>query len=295
MKLRILFLYVFVLLSLAIPCVGADATVMAWNLGGFTPIQDSKIPNYVRAIKEIDPDVIVLTEVNPNTVAKKIADGLDDYKFQLLTQTASQNIAILYKDDHCVLGTQLIANSDNGNASLRKALAAYVQIGNFDFILIGLHLKAGRGNAERTTRTSQANAISTFIKTMTAFKEKDVLVVGDYNMIPVQDAINFTTMSPGSGSQEFLHYISDPFAGQVSHIGSCPDGQARGNFLDGFAISGTQTSEYRANSLKMPTFADTNIFSKANGTAYTCDEYNRVVSDHFPLVAKFKTDGVDDD
>ena len=66
--------------------------------------------------------------------------------------------------------------------------------------------------------------------------EKDVLVVGDYNMVPGQDAQNFNNLSPGPANNEFLRFISAGLS--PSHIGRCINAsQFQGNLLDGFAIS----------------------------------------------------------
>jgi hypothetical protein len=89
--------------------------------------------------------------------------------------------------------------------------------------------------------------------------------------------------------------LSHSFTGQVSHIGSCVNGQPRGNLLDGFAISRNFTREYIANSIKLIPFSDTSVFVGTGNTPFTCTNYNGLVSDHFPFVAKFRTDMPDDD
>lgn len=290
----------FFLLLFAIAAFGQTATIAAWNLGGFEPIPPLRVGNQVRAIRNMNPDVMILSEVNPNTVATDIARQLGNYQTILIPQGAMQNLAILYKtDSSCVVNAQLIRGSDNNNNRLRKAIAAYVQVGKFDFIVVGVHMKASRGNGApdfpQSTRTRQAQAIARFIDSSSLWAEKDFLVVGDYNMIPGDDNINFTELSPGTGQNELLRYVSsESLAGQVSHIGSCPNGQARGNLLDGFAISGRFTREYIPNSLRIIPFTDTSIFTGANGAAFTCANYRGLVSDHFPLVAKFRADTDDD-
>ncbi len=263
--------------------VSTTADVAAWNLAGFTPIPKAKIPQFIRAISDLDPEVLALVEVNPDWVAAEIVAELNEsnncYRRKILEQTANQNIAILYKCGVIVSNPRLIAGSDNGNSALRKALVADIKMGEFDFLLIAVHMKASRGSSNRQIRDNQASAIATFIQTATSGSEKDVLVIGDYNMIPVQDQSNFDAMSPTN----FLNYISSAdLAGQFSHISS----SGPGNLLDGYAISQGHTSEYIAGSLR--------IFPLHQAFGLSLLAYRNQVSDHLPLIAKFRITQDDD-
>lgn len=295
-----------IILLIVLPCSALSQTIVnvaGWNLGGFSPIPPLKVKNHVRAINKINPYVMVLSEVNPNSVATDIATQLGGYKAAYLQQTSGNNIAIIYKNrsNVRVSNVQLIEGSDDGNSGLRKALAANVKIGRFDFILIGVHMKSGRPQSSlgaqdpQRIRTRQAQAISRFIEKAMVSGEKDVLIVGDYNMIPSQDNINFTEMSPGTGQNELLSYISDVLSWQPSHLSGCNGNQARGNFLDGFSISRIFTREYLPASIKIYTHENTNIFAGEDRTPYTCTTYKGFVSDHFPLVARFRINLPDDD
>ena len=173
---------------------------------------------------------------------------------------------------------RLIQGSDNNNALLRKAFAANLKIGEFDFVLIAVHMKAGRGVSDRAVRDSQAQAIATFIQAATIGAEKDVIVAGDYNMIPGQDQSNFTNMNPNN----FLNFVSDSLAGEFSHIGS----SGPGNLLDGFAISQAHTSEYIADSLRIVPMNDI--------LGLSLMDYRNTVSDHLPLDAVFRITEDDD-
>jgi endonuclease/exonuclease/phosphatase family metal-dependent hydrolase len=300
-KLRLstaLCVFCFVLLSVS-ATLAQTATIAAWNIEGFSPIGSSKARRVAQAIKNLNPDVIVLTEVNPDSVATDIKNDLNGYSVKILPQTASQNIAILFKNSVNVQTVTLIPGSDDGNNRLRKALAAKVKVGNFDFILIGVHMKASRPRDTskptdpQRVRTRQATAIAGFIRqALNSSTERDVLVVGDYNMIPSQDGPNFTAMSPGSGPNELLRFISNslPF----SHINDCGDGdEPEGNLLDGFSISRQFTAEYVPNSIRLIGYNES-VFS-INGQPRTCSEYTDSFSDHLALAARFKTAGQDDD
>jgi len=295
-----------ILLVLAFTCFASTtpaqttATIAAWNIEGFTPIEDAKARRLARVIGNMNPDVILLTEVNPNSVATDIMNDLNGYQVRILPQTASQNIAILFKNGVTVTNVQLIPGSDDGNNRLRKALAADVTVGQFDFLLIGVHMKAGRpkGGASnpQPVRTRQARVIAAFIKRrVQASSERDVLLVGDYNMIPGEDAVNFAAISPNTRNGEFLRFISSDILGAdaVSHIHMCTEEGADGNLLDGFAISRGFTREFIPNTLQIIDF-DNAIFANRRNRELDCEEYRERLSDHLPIVARFRTN-LDDD
>lgn len=160
---RKIFLFFAVLLfTFPAATFGQQAKVMAWNLGGFDPIPQIRVTNHVRAIRNINPDVIVLSEVNPDSVATDIADQLGGYTAVILEQSATQNLAILYKSSKCLVDARLIPGSDDGNNRLRKAVTARVQLGTFDLVIVGVHMKAGRrtNNVNTNTCSCQKQASS---------------------------------------------------------------------------------------------------------------------------------------
>lgn len=284
-----------------------EIRVAAWNVQGVefdsngTPRPVFKAAQLVDAILTIQPDVIALSEVNSLVELKDIVRGLRDndlvYRYTMLSQPVPQKVAILFRDGIEVDQRRFVPGSDAGQPNrLRKALSARVRAGNFDFLLVALHLKSGRSSQERATRTTQLGAIRNFISQRTqATGERDVLVVGDYNMVPDQDQVNFDALSPGPAG--FMRFISteelalppgQPTRFQTSHISGCPQGKPRGNLLDGFAIARAGTeSEYVADSLELLPLHEL--------LGMSCTAYKATVSDHLPLVARFKTDLGDDD
>lgn len=259
--------------------VDTTAVIAAWNLKGFEPIDDARIARLARALADLDAEVVALAEVNPDDVLDKLILELGKlgacYQRKILDQTARQNLAILYKTGVWVSNVQLVEGSDDGNAALRKALAADVRVGQFDFKIVALHLKAGRTTNNRQQRTRQATVLAGFVSVATAGAEKDVLVLGDYNMIPVEDAENFAAMNPTG----FLRFVSsEDLAGQFSHVG--------GSLLDGYAISREHTREYIEGSLVIVPFHRV--------LQVSLQGYEGLYSDHLPLVARFRIT-VDDD
>jgi endonuclease/exonuclease/phosphatase family metal-dependent hydrolase len=259
------------------------ADVAAWNLAGFNPIPEERVPAIAQAIARLDPEVLALVEVNPDWVAGALVAELVDtgtcYRRRILNQTATQNIAVLHKCEVEASNPRLIAGSDDGNSHLRKALAVDVRAGEFDFVLIAVHLKAGRGAANRDIRDRQAAAIAVFIQTAAAGPEKDILVVGDYNMIPGEDDTNFDELD----GPDFLQFISsDDLAGQFSHITS----SGPGNLLDGYGISRSHTAEYIPGTLR--------IFPMHQAVGMGLLDFRAQLADHLPLLATFRITEDDD-
>ena len=252
------------------------ANIAAWNIAGFDAIPTHKSKIFANAISYIDPEVIALVEVNPDSIADNIVSELKSigicYDKAMLKQSAEQNIAVLYKCDVQLTNPRLIDDSDNNNRYLRKAFAADVRIGSFDFILIVLHLKAGRGGIARSVRDDQARTIASFIQSETQNEEKDVLIVGDYNMIPIDDQSNFSNMNPDN----YLLFVSDELSDQHTHISS----SGPGNLLDGYAISNEHTIEHIKGSIR--TIKLYEILDKA------VMDYRENISDHLPVEASFR-------
>lgn len=277
------------------------ARVGAWNQQGVffdnQGVHPINKPAQLReAIAAINPDVIALSEVNSRAsmdeiIATPFANGAT-YKVDMENnQAVPQMIAVLFKDSPNISVSnrrEVPASDESQPDRLRKAWAFDVKIGNFDFLLIAVHLKSGRGTEERETRTCQTRAISRFISEQTqASGEKDVLVVGDYNMVPAQDGRNFVNLSPGTQNNEFLRFISSNLSG-ASHIGTCTSASNfTGNLLDGFAISRVHTTEWTGfiRILQLHALLP-NMF---------CERYRTTISDHLPLVARFRISSPDDD
>jgi len=261
----------------------ATADVATWNLAGFNRLPTAKAPVFAEAIAALDAEVVVLVEVNPDGYVENLVDELRElglgYRATLVDQSARQNIAILAKLGVSVENPRLVEGSDNGNVHLRKALAADVRIGSFDFLLIGVHLKAGRDRSDREVRNAQVTAIESFIVEATAGDEKDVLLIGDYNMVPGDDQTNFDLLNTTGG----LRYLSSELPeGTFSHISR--SGSHR--LLDGYAIATEHTREYLAGSLRVVPLHEISDLDLG--------AYRDRISDHLPLIADFRV-YLDDD
>ncbi len=258
--------------------------IAAWNLNGFHAIRKNQAEEQAKALAILDAEIVALVETNPDALVDTLINELADtgvcYEEKTVNQAVQQDIAVIHKCDVSVENPRLVPDSNDGNNHLAQALAVDVQVGAFDFLLIVVHLQAGRGATQRSTRHRQAQAIARFISSETDGQaEQDVLLVGDYNMIPGQDIGNFHNLSPNG----FLDFISShDLRAPSSHISS----SGAGYLLDGYAITTGRTQEYVPGSLA--------VVRVDRAMGKSLQRFRTDVSDHLPLAATFRIDTDDD-
>lgn len=255
------------------------ANIAAWNLSGFHPIPDSRIEKQVEGLALLDAEVITLVEINPLSAITKLQQGLlakgVEYDFTVLEQNNNLNIGVLYKKGITATNPRFIDGSDLGDSRRRKAFVVDMQVGKFDFKLIAVHLKSGRGASEQKIRDDQAKIIGEYIKQQRAQSREDILLMGDFNMIPGQDVSNFHHL----GGDDLMDFVSSwDLQARYSHILEA----GRSNLLDGFAISRTYSTEYIRGSLR--------LFPMHWSMDIGRERYRESVSDHLPFVASFRID-----
>jgi len=185
---------------------------------------------------------------------------------------AAQEIAFVFKCSVTVTNPGLIAGTDLGRRGYRGAAIIDVRIGQFDFVLAGLHLKAGRGADDRARRSEQAAFISGFVQGVLRSGENDVLIIGDYNMIPGEDDQNFEIMN-ADGSLRFVS--TESLADGFTHI----SGGSPGSLLDGYAFTTVDPAEYREGTIAIVPMHEELGLSLA--------QYAAQVTDHLPVLAEF--------
>lgn len=259
----------------------AETRIATWNIGGFHPIPESKLERIIEGLKQLDADVVVFPELNPLGHADTIAARLSEpagacYRAAVPDQPLSnQEIGFIFKCGVAASDPALVVGSDLGKQGYRNAAVVSVKIGQFDFVLVGLHLKASRGAANRALREEQLKIVSAFIQGVLRGGERDVLVVGDYNMIPDEDDRNFHTLIAGGAVRVVS---SEALTGGFTHISSGHPG----NLLDGFAFTNVDEAEYREGSIEIVQMHDI--------LGLTLAEFAQQVTDHLPVVAVFATD-----
>ena len=197
------------------------------------------------------------------------------YQTSIIPQQNDLHIGILFKEGITAENPRFIEGSDLNDKRKRKAFVVDMKIGRFDFTIIAVHLKAGRGAAEQRIRNEQAKVIGQYIKEQREQKREDILLVGDFNMIPGQDVSNFHYL----GGDDLMNFLSSwDLQARFSHILKA----GRANLLDGFAISRTFSTEYIRGSLR--------VFPMHWSMDLGRERFRETVSDHLPFVASFRID-----
>jgi endonuclease/exonuclease/phosphatase family metal-dependent hydrolase len=299
------------------------ARITAWNVAcgrsdnGGTPIPKDRIERQGKVIAEkIKPDVLLLEEVWEAGAAEDLARAstaaghpLEALKVPAQSSGVVQLLAILKRPGVDVQELQVVEGSedlvdgdDPSEKSSRKAISALVTIGEFDFYLVGVHLKsklAGNGTAKMVVdmRDRQCRAIANWIKKLTEGKEKDVLLLGDYNMTPDSEFAPSPPPKPDESDQRNfdslnssgkLRFLSSEVKGGT-HLSSY-NGKVERSKLDGYAIATATEEEFVAGSFRV---LDA-LAIEAAETQFTEKKSADFLSDHYPISAEFRTDKDDD-
>ena len=260
-------------------CGQTTAKVAAWNLAGFQKISADRLKLQVEGLAILDAEVVVLVECKPFAHMNKLKLGLKktgcEYDSVMLKQNGDLNIGVLFKKGVKATNERFIQGSDLGDDTKRKAMVVDIEIGKFDFTLVAVHLKAGRSAKSQKTRDDQCKVIGKFITDFRKDSREDLLLVGDFNMIPGQDVSNFHHL----GGDDIMDFLSSwDLQDRFSHI--LPAGRA--NLLDGFALSRTYSTEYIRGTLRLFPLHWTMDMGRA--------KFRKEVSDHLPFVASFRID-----
>ncbi len=257
----------------------STANIAAWNLEGFHGIPDERIEKQIQGLSMLDAEVVALVEINPIEVLDKIKAGLLKngltYHSSLIEQSGKLHIGVLYKDGVVASNPRLIEGSDLGDPDKRKAFVLDLKIGKFDFTIIVVHLKSGRSLPNQKIRDEQAKVIFSFIEECRTNRREDIILTGDFNMIPGQDISNFHFL----GGDDVMDFLSSwDLQERFSHILE----KGRANLLDGFAITRPFSKEYIRGSLR--------LFPMHWSMDIGRENYKDEVSDHLPFVATFRID-----
>lgn len=299
-------LVLFALAFMAVDLCGQQSALIGtWNLAGNnyrnrnpSGIPTQNINRQAAAIAIFQPDVLLLTELDPVDAIGRIADRLRsehglDYRWAIIDQPQTNiDIGVLLRDrSDSSVGACGLLDTDLGKDNYRHVFWIDLKIGEFDFRLLGVHFKSGSAAWEKTDRAEQAEIVADFVEdfiddTSLPRPERDVLVIGDYNMFPTRDPVAFDKLSANGR----LRFISSERLCAGSNrrncIGTHIRGRDEGNLLDGFAVSANHTGEYLGDvyRINLP-----RLMRMRLGT------FRRTVADHLPIVARFWVREDDDD
>ena len=255
------------------------AKIAAWNLAGFGGIPNDRLKRQVEGLALLDAELVALVEINPFSALGALRNGLAEKgvncNANIVPQENDLHVGVLFKDGVTAKNPRLLEGSDLGDTARRKAFVIEIAVGKFDFLLIVVHLKSGRSAFEQQIRDEQAKVIGQFITERRAQSREDILLMGDFNMIPGQDVSNFHHL----GGEDLMDFVSSwDLQDRYSHVLEA----GRANLLDGFAISRTFSTEYIRGSLR--------VFPMHWAMDIGRERFRETVSDHLPFVASFRID-----
>jgi endonuclease/exonuclease/phosphatase family metal-dependent hydrolase len=137
---------------------------------------------------------------------------------------------------------------------------------DYNFILTGLHLKAGRGDRNEAMRIGQINFLKhQFSRFLKMNPSQNLLVAGDLNSTLGSNEIK--ALQQGTNTSDTFY---DPLPENIlSHPANDPSRR-----LDYILFNGNMQNEYLSGSAQIPLVFD--------------PEKMRVISDHLPLISTFK-------
>tara|TARA_R110002049_G_scaffold13089_1_gene57400 strand:+ start:390 stop:1391 length:1002 start_codon:yes stop_codon:yes gene_type:complete len=246
-------------------------------------LMKNKVDDLVEALKKIDADVVVLQEFESAKFLRSIADNnLSDMGYKYFADVPSHgwymNVVLMSKFPLGVIYGYGNANTPvlnyknekgetetQNNLNTRMWSIEVYPSSNYNFLLTGVHLKAGRGERNIAMRKGQINFLKQqFNRFLKEDKNKNILVVGDFNSVQGSEEINLF-LNEKVKREKFI----DPLPKTVmTHTSDDPKRR-----LDYILINTNMFKEYKENSAEVP-----QLF---------VPKKMREISDHLPVTATF--------
>lgn len=200
------------LIGCASGSIGGNSTVtvgtfnMEWLGDGYADKKPRTDADYLRIadiIIKINADVLAVQEIENNAALQKVLRYAPEYSGFVAETEAPQNVGVLYKKSMVVTQKQVYQQLAVIPGRLRPGLLVECKKGNFDWLMMVVHLKSSsRADSTqelreqaRAIRTQQCTMLSNFVDSVIAQgAEKDVMIVGDLNDFPGR--IQNATLTP---------------------------------------------------------------------------------------------------
>jgi endonuclease/exonuclease/phosphatase family metal-dependent hydrolase len=251
--------------------------VMSWNLENFPG--DHDIDTMAAKIAAAQPHVIAVQEVLDPAALAELAP---DRRAVLSTRGGArvQRLGLLVDEDTVVEDVVEHATVEHGGR-VRPALSSHVEIGDVDFHLVVVHLKATPDGLP--IRRMQWAALVDLLARITLHPDRDVIVVGDFNTTGKGD------VSAADERDELAAVLAVLDVRPVTIDGGCSaywDGQRRDAWLepallDLVFVRGFDGAELRARTLGA---CRTHACAPLRSTAAHPDPDIAASSDHCPLL-----------
>lgn len=274
-------------------------TVMTWNVEHFVDLYDNpyisnrrednprssmqpRIGIFLEALKKADADIVVLQEFESAAYLRKlINEHLPEMGYQFFADAPSQNwymnVVLMSKLPLGVLSTygnvttpvenytdSLGRTETQNHLNTRMWSVEVFPSGEYDFILTGLHLKAGRGERNAGMRTGQIRFLkSQFERYLSENSEKNILVVGDLNATPESAEIKLLKRKDSKSKNSF----TDPLA-ETDYTHPADNADKRIDYM-------------------LPNHNMVKELEEVEVKYFFSAEKMRKISDHLPVLSKF--------
>lgn len=275
-------------------------TILSWNVENFVdefddPYIDNERENnppenmqlrvtlLLEALKKADADIVVLPEFESAKYLKQLVlDSLPDMEYRYFADIPSQNwymnvvvmsrfpMGIIYGYGNVNTPlpdylTETGKRESQNQINTRMWTMEIFPSAEYEILLTGVHLKAGRSERDIAMRKGQINfLVSQFNRMLIENPDSNMVLVGDLNAIPTSEELNLLTKN-----DHLQNAFVDPIdAAILSHPADAPSRR-----LDYMLVNRNMVPEMIDNSVKVDYFfpADT----------------MRIISDHLPVTGSF--------
>lgn len=238
---------------------------------------------FLKALKRADADIVVLQEFESAKYLKQLAmDSLPDMDYRYFADIPSHNwymnVVVMSKFPMGILYgygnvntpltdylTETGERESQNQINTRMWSMEIFPSDDYEILLTGVHLKAGRSERDVAMRKGQLNfLVNQFNRMLTEDPDKNIVVVGDLNAVPTSEELGIL-INNGHLKNTFI----DPIDPAIhSHPANAPRWR-----LDYMLVNRNMHSEMIENTIRVDGFfpADT----------------MRIISDHLPITGSF--------
>jgi len=251
---------------------GGELTICTFNIRIFS--NKSRTDEDLRYIAGIlkKYDLVAIEELRDETVLRRTVAELKvqgfDYAYEAsppVGHGVKERYAFLYRPDKVTVIKHGKIYPDANNEFIRPPYYAYFKSGKFDFILVANHILFGNSLSTRRLELKALSKAYSYIQNEDP-KEKDVIVVGDFNCPPTDEGWSDIKEYP-----TMVYLIKPPAKTTITDT----------SLYDNFWFQTQYVTEYTGKE-GIDKFDET-IFDNDDKKA------SKVVSDHRPVWAVFDT------
>lgn len=272
---------------------GSESTleIVTWNVEHFPKEDQTTVDYLIQAIEALDVDIIALQEIENNLKFRELYNGLEGWNgVNAGSASYNMNLAYLYKTGGPIDNITFREILTNEDALPR---APYVMECTFDgvpLVIINNHYKCCGDNViednndwDEETRRRDGNLIlQEYIEAH--FAAEKVIVLGDMN----------DELTDAPEANVFANFLNDPDNWRFVDLAIAEDSNAQWSYpswpshIDHILITDELFAEHDGREAEVSVLPLHSYFSSFS-------EYDRDISDHLPVMFKFKPLPVDTD